>query len=374
MVGTLKRFTKRIFVLATILLAAVYTATCLIPYLNPAKYWVIGVLGLGFPITTLIMVVLLIFWLILRSRWAWLPLVMLIIGYQQISAFFATSLPAEFKKEKKGNTLRILDWNVSHWDEYNKNRKNGQTYRDKMMELIKAQNADILCFQEFFESHSPHDFKSNIPELQAMGFEHYYFAEESSRYYGAFQVGIAIFSKYPIVDSSRFKFTAGSAAESVISADIQVGDTIIRVHTTHLQSVRFDQKDYQGLHRIKNTEDSALEASKTIFTKLKKAYQYRNVQAKEVRSRINASPYPVIVCGDFNDTPNSYTYFTIRGNLRDAFIDAGSGIGRTFRYLSPTLRIDYILADKYFRAAQYVRYKVPYSDHYPIVADLEFPH
>ena len=85
-----------------------------------------------------------------------------------------------------------------------------------------------------------------------------------------------------------------------------------------------------------------------------------------------ASRHPVIVCGDFNDVPNSYTYFTVKGDLQDAFLEKGSGFGRTLRMLSPTLRIDYILADQRFKVTQYHKIEVPYSDHYPILADLEF--
>jgi endonuclease/exonuclease/phosphatase family metal-dependent hydrolase len=86
---------------------------------------------------------------------------------------------------------------------------------------------------------------------------------------------------------------------------------------------------------------------------------------------INQSPYPVILCADFNDVPNSYTYFTVRGNLQDAFLLKGSGIGRTFTAISPTLRIDYILASNELSILQFNRVTKKYSDHYMLVADLE---
>ena len=90
------------------------------------------------------------------------------------------------------------------------------------------------------------------------------------------------------------------------------------------------------------------------------------------RKEIKASPYPAVVCGDFDDIPNSYAYFTVKGDLQDAFLKRGSGFGATFRRISPTLRIDYIMADRRFSVKQYTRIKVPYSDHYPIIADLIF--
>ena len=110
-----------------------------------------------------------------------------------------------------------------------------------------------------------------------------------------------------------------------------------------------------------------------MMGKLRGAYKKRSVQAEMLHEKIKESPYPVIVCGDFNDVPNSYTYYTAKGNLLDAFLKKGSGFGRTFRFISPTLRIDYILADKKFEVTGFNKIEVNYSDHYPIIADFEMP-
>ncbi|MBS1935054.1 MAG: endonuclease/exonuclease/phosphatase family protein, partial [Bacteroidetes bacterium] len=158
-----------------------------------------------------------------------------------------------------------------------------------------------------------------------------------------------------------------------IAADINVNGDTIRVFTTHLQSVLFRSKDFRDLETIKNVDDSVLQASKSIVKKLRHAYSLRSGQADLVRGQLDKSPYPSIICGDFNDVPNSYTYFHIRGNKQDAFIKKGLGIGRTYVNLSPTLRIDYILADPEFSVLQCKRFNLPYSDHHPVVADLQLP-
>ena len=95
-----------------------------------------------------------------------------------------------------------------------------------------------------------------------------------------------------------------------------------------------------------------------------------NQQVKIVRQQLDSSPFPEIICGDFNDVPNSYTYFKIKGDRKDSFTEAGKGIGRTFSNVAPTLRIDYIMTDPQFEVKQYVRHFVPYSEHYPVIADL----
>jgi endonuclease/exonuclease/phosphatase family metal-dependent hydrolase len=106
------------------------------------------------------------------------------------------------------------------------------------------------------------------------------------------------------------------------------------------------------------------------MSKMKRAYQKRGIQADMVQQAIAESPYPVVICGDFNDVPNSYTYFNIRGDMQDAFLKRDFGVGRTFISLAPTLRIDYILADKQFEIRQFDMVDEALSDHIMLLADI----
>jgi endonuclease/exonuclease/phosphatase family metal-dependent hydrolase len=250
-------------------------------------------------------------------------------------------------------------------------------HRSGMMEFVRGQQADVLCFQEFFESHNPREFAPNIPYIQQqLHYPYYFFSRDYRRYDGVYEAGVIIFSRYPITDSfiTRYSHPDGpKAAESLIGADIDVAGTRIRIFTTHLQSVLFRHKDFHDIEIIKNVDDSILQASRSIVKKLRIAYRHRGDQAEEVRKQLDKSPYPGIICGDFNDIPNSYTYFTIRGGWQDAFIQKGFGIGRTYVNLSPTLRIDYILSDPRLEVLQCRPFLLPYSDHHPVIADLKMP-
>jgi endonuclease/exonuclease/phosphatase family metal-dependent hydrolase len=105
---------------------------------------------------------------------------------------------------------------------------------------------------------------------------------------------------------------------------------------------------------------------------MKQGVVNRSLQADLVRKIINKTPYPYILTGDFNDVPNSYTYFTIKGtDLQDAFLSSGMGVGKTFSYIAPTLRIDYLMTTKDFNILQFNRVIKNYSDHYMLVADVE---
>ncbi|MEO8765176.1 MAG: endonuclease/exonuclease/phosphatase family protein [Ginsengibacter sp.] len=362
------KFLKNCMVFINICLIACYLPVCIIPFINTARHWYIALPGLIFPITCLGLIFFILIWAFLRSRWCWISVAVLLLGTQQIVSVFGFHLPKTFESTKNENTLRILQWNVTSWNELKKKR-GSIGFRPDMLELVKEQKADILCFEEFFETRDTKYFPGNIPAIAQMGYPYHYYVPTIT-WYRDFETGVVIFSKYPIIDSLKISFEETTLAEHLIYIDIKVKEKIFRVLTTHLQSVKFDEDDYESLSQLKHINKEGLKDSRTIVSKLKKGYTHRYLQAEMVRQEIEKSPYPVILCGDFNDVPNSSTYFRIKGKLQDCFLKKGSFLGRTFRFISPTLRIDYILADKKFTVEQFQRIRVPYSDHYPVEADL----
>jgi endonuclease/exonuclease/phosphatase family metal-dependent hydrolase len=257
---------------------------------------------------------------------------------------------------------------VARFLEWKRNNNEKSQTRLKMLDQIRKQDPDILCLEEFF--HSPDTiFYNNISEIKAMGYPYHYFSYDPD---GDHQfIGSAIFSKYPMLDTGLVRYFRPSMTEALVHADIKVNDDTIRVFATHLQSVQFRQKDYEAIDEITTAKDSLIGNSKTVLAKLRKAMSLRSSQADIARQIMDDSPYPTIFCGDLNDTPNSYTYFTIRGDMQDAFLEKGFGIGRTFSSLSPTLRIDYILTDDQFSIKQFTRVVKYLSDHFMIMADVE---
>ena len=179
------------------------------------------------------------------------------------------------------------------------------------------------------------------------------------------------FFTYPLIDTGLIRYQKPSIPEALIHGDIIFNGDTIRIYTTHLQSVQFQKQDYETLDKIKNNNEIEVKTSRGIFSKLKRGVINRSSQANLVKAEISKSPYPFILTGDFNDVPNSYTYFTIKDNdLQDAFLMSGLGVGRTYYNIAPALRIDYILTTKNFEVKQFNRIIKNYSDHYMLVADL----
>ncbi|RAJ85590.1 endonuclease/exonuclease/phosphatase family metal-dependent hydrolase [Chitinophaga dinghuensis] len=344
-----------------------FLAACLAPYISPAWFWPISFLTLAFPFLLGLLVFFLVGWLLFNYRYALLSLTAILLGWKSITAYFAFNLPANNKPLAADESIMVMSYNVSQFGLYKE--KDSKYNRQAMFALIKKQEPDIACFQDFYTSERKNDFNNREDISHEMKLPYRFFSSDFNRN-GMQHWGSIIYSKYPIIASDKVKMSEGPLSESLIYADIVRNGDTIRIVNMHLESYRFNQKDYSAIKKIKNQEDTGLVATKSIVQKMREAYIRRSQQADIVGGFIRQSPYPVIVCGDFNDTPASYTYFKIRGDLQDAFLQKGIGIGRTFSGLAPTLRIDYIFVSPYFKVNSFRKINSDLSDHYPVIANL----
>ncbi len=370
MASKFRLFTKRFFIYVNIAVVIFFLLSCIVPYLNPRTWWFISFLGLAFPFLLIVVLFFLAGWLILlKHRLALISGIALVLGLKSIMVFLAFHSPGSFNYKKEPGTVRIVSWNVARFIELKRNTNKGSQTRLKMLELIKQQDADILCLQEFHTSTNP-DYYNNIEPVQKeLGYPYFYFSfdEDGDKHY----YSSIIFSRYPIIDSGLIRYPRPTLPDALIHADIKINNDTVRVYTTHLQSLQFKKRDYESIERIKSADDSLLSDSRSILSKIKRGISNRSMQADLIDEVLDISPHPVLFCADLNDVPNSYTYATVRGDMQDAFLKKGFGIGRTFSSLSPTLRIDYIFADDNFKIRQFNRIVKNYSDHYMLVADIQ---
>lgn len=240
-----------------------------------------------------------------------------------------------------------------------------------MLELIKQYQPDIACFQEMVGGDDDKainylgDFKR---QLEFTGY--YYSYDNRWDFDGAHHYGIITFSKLPILNKQTINPPPHTYNSIFQYIDVIAETDTLRVFNLHLQSLKFTEDNLKYLDNPGTNTDKVLSQSKSIVSKLKQGFLKRSIQADRVRFEIDKSPYPVIVCGDFNDVPNSYAYGTIGDGLQNTFVEKGFGIGRTFAGIAPTLRIDNIFADKKFRVEQFTRVPKNLVAHFPIIADL----
>lgn len=363
-------FTKKIFVITNLVLVFFFLLSCLAPYLNPQTWWFFAFFGLAFPFLFILNLLFIAGWLIImRPRYALISGIALLFSIKSILVCFAFHNPEGFDYKKDPARLRVVTWNVARFIELKRNSNQGSQKRLQMFDLLRQQDADVLCLQEFHTSTDSNYYDNIAPIQKELGYPYYYFSFDNDgdrHYYSSI-----IFSRYPFIDTGRIRFPRPTLPDVLMYADIRKGDDTVRIYTTHLQSNQLGKFDYDRIRKIKSGEDSMVANSKTIIGKIRKGFVRRSIQAGVVKEIMSNSPHPKLLCIDMNDVPNSYAYTTIRGELQDAFLKKGFGIGRTFTGVSPTLRIDYIFADNNFRVKQFNRVVKYFSDHFMLVADVE---
>ncbi len=363
-IRTVRKVIKRFFIVINSIIAATFLLSCLVPYINPSFWWFMGFLGLVVPYLVIFLVFFIFFWWVVRPSLSLIPILALLIGYKQLSVLFAVNKNQLFTEKKSAKNIRIIDWNIRSFEGLSNQNEKKRIDRMLVADAVLSLNPDIVCLQEF--NHSKN--QDNI-SLFSKRLPYHFFSVDFEKNKTGYQAGTIIFSKFPIVNTLKTKYPGGKS-ESLIYADVVTAFDTVRVFTTHLQSFRFSENDYEKMETIKNTDETALNASLSLAQKMKIAFTRRGAQAEIVRDLLDESPYPSFVCGDFNDVPNSYTYYHIRKNWQDAFLKKSLGIGRTYLALAPTLRIDYILPDNNFTINQFDLVDEGLSDHLMLVTDV----
>ncbi len=375
----LRKAASNIFLLCYFTVIILFLAASFTTYVNPANWWHVGFVGLLFPYLLFALIVFTAICFFIKFRFAFFGIIALALSYKNINSLIAFRPSREFAVSKDRAHIRVMTWNVRRFTPYYSDffdPKNNNLAA--IVEEVEKFDPDIICFQEFYTSVKK---SANIDLFQEMGYKYYAFALLKSPS-SASNSGTIIFSKYPILRSYFFDMPkkVSTHAEDPVAADIVINSDTLRVATFHMQSYGFLHHDYQDLARIKNQADTGLKASKNIYRKMRYAFTLRGIQADIINEKLSASPYPVILCGDLNDVPSSYSYITIRGNRKDAFLEKGSGLGKTFtsgrsRFLTwlPTLRIDYIFLDPRIEVVQFRPVTRQLSDHRGLITDVELP-
>jgi endonuclease/exonuclease/phosphatase family metal-dependent hydrolase len=352
---------KIILLLAFILNAILLLLSLGAGMMNPKYFWPPAMIKLFFIVWLAVHVLFLIVFLLLKSRpLSILGVVILLLCLPSIFKFIG--LHPFHNQDASGKKLRIMTYNVMGFDWYD-NKKNAHD----ILNIIRRQNPDVVCMQEYMMRA---DDKFKLIDTLRLRDKYKYYKEHiivttSNNYY----FGMAIFSKYPLKNFKGIPF-GNSLTNGACFTDLIAGRDTIRLISVHFQSFALSKREYvyESFEERGRVKRSRL--FKITMNKMRNAFRKKSEQTKEVREVIESSPHPVILCGDFNDTPLSYTYSELTKKLDDAYLATNGGIGATFAGNIPFLRIDFILADKAIKPLK--AYVVPEkaSDHYPVVCDF----
>lgn len=374
----IRRISKKFFIIANITVALLYIMGCYGDLFFKAG-WVMGLLPLSAFYLFILLILFIVFWLFVKRGWSLISLIAIVITIKPLSNIIPFRFSSSFDVMAKAEDLRVMSWNVAQFDLlYNKQRPD---IREDMLALINQYKPDIACFQEMVAGdtlvnlntpyYRKYSFFSVFEYAAKLNFPDYFFSYDfRDDFLNRQHFGLIIFSRYPIIKKQTLSFYPYNYNSNFQYADIVKDGDTIRVFNIHLQSLKFGPGNLAYIDDPSMESKRDIERSKNILSKLKHGFVERRRQADRIKAEIDKSPYPVIVCGDFNDVPNSYAYNTIGDNLQNTFAEKGSGLGRTFSGIAPTLRIDNIFAGKSFSVNQFVRVPVKLSDHFPVITDI----
>ena len=323
------------------------------PYVNPTHFWQFSFFGLIYPWLLLTNLLFVFFWLIKKKKNFLLSLGCILLGWNHVTSFVGFHTADKIKTEE---VITVGSFNLHSFGYLYKGLKTKVEIDKREKEFVQflkqGEEIQILCTQE--------TTKRNIPLLTDK-FNFPFFHRYKSK-------GAVIFSKFPILNSGEVNFERTS--NSCVWADLNIQGQKVRVYSIHFQSNQVstiaDKVVAEGDLRKKET----LKDIKGMMGKFKFYTQRRTEQAQRVANHMSTSPHPIIVCGDFNDTPQSYTYHLLTEHLKDSFKEKGSGIGTTYAGNVPALRIDYILLHKTMTVHSLEVLRGNYSDHYPVISKI----
>lgn len=364
----LKKFGKFLLIVVTVLASIGLFFSLLAKILPPSFSSIIAYSGLFFPYLLLTCFALTIIWLVVDFRWALLPVFVILLNVNNIDRHF--QFRGIDKPEVCVNCLKVMSYNAKAFNIYEENQK---SLNRQVVHFLQNEQPDILCIQEYsYDNTGKSGFNSTEAILNALNVKdnektHRVMLPYKNKL--GYQFGMAVFSKYRIVDGG-FVEMADSSSNKSMYVDIRFNGDTLRIYNIHLASMHLDSTDYQtGKALWATSHDSSFNnKAQKLSNKISAAYVARQHQAKAVRAHIAECPYPVILCGDFNDSPASFSYNKIMHGLKDSFRSSGKGTGTTYIGGNfPAYRIDYIAHDKQFNDFQYtVCRDLAVSDHYPI--------
>ena len=332
-------------------------------YVDPRSFWPLAFISLAYVPIMVGTLAILLYWLIRWSRFALIPLCCILIGWPILTGSFSMSRresPSP-KQASQDSLIRVMTYNVHAFDEaFRETSKSSE-----ILDIIESVQPDIACFQEYHDV--PGHFNPTDSLKRILDTQHFHHAK-----FNGGGLGLAIFSKYPIVGSGLIKFSEEGDGNHGIYVDILKNNQTFRVYTVHLESIRLKQDQLNYMSQVIKGKTKQIRPSKKIGGQLRRAFFERAAQVDIVKQHMTTCPYPYIVCGDFNDPPSSYAFNKMAEGMQSTYREKGSGLyAVTLHKGFLRYQIDHILVSDNFSVSSHVIIPEQASDHYPVYADLE---
>lgn len=360
-------FLDKLVRFAALVLAVLLVLGFLAGRVDPRDWKYIAFFGLAYPFV-LILNVLMIVWWCIRRRWFFAigTFVLILSGGETLHATFGLFGESGEGAKADPQNIRMMTYNVHNFKPYGFD--NTDSVRKQMLSLIEQEMPDIVCFQEYFTRRKgAYDMTDSLKRI--LHTPYFYFEPTMKNDYESY--GLAIFSRYPIKDKGHIIFDQDVHGNTSIYTDLNVRGQIIRIYNVHLQSINFQEQDYNYIDKVAHKMDADVVPSKRIVSMLRNAFLKRSGQVNLMKKHMANCNTPFIIAGDFNDTPASYAVTQMTKSLQNAFVQKGTGLSRTYNGKFPNFQIDYIAVTKDFKVLNYRVINAKLSDHFPVRSDLK---
>ncbi len=341
----------------------IYTLiTYTLSYTLILDHWIAGFIMMSLPYAQLLCLISLIYWLTRRAKRALLPLTVLLLGYGFIKRTFTLHDPQESSK----SSLKILNYNV--YGMYSNDYEGNKEKLKKLKNFMKNESADIKVFQEFYSNKDRKAFRTI--EFMHESYPYHAFIPLKEEIFDKNEkMGLAIFSKYPIIhyEGEQYK----NSSNGYLLADIALEKDTIRIINLQLWSMGIRVGKVTGNIRDQDYSNAKKEG-RGILSSLKKGFINHKREMDQINRFIQKSPYPILVMGDLNETPYGWAYGSIRERLKNAFEEAGNGFGFTLNRSPYAVRIDNQFFSDDFNILQFETLrKIKFADHFPIIGTYQ---
>ncbi|WP_367865387.1 endonuclease/exonuclease/phosphatase family protein [Pedobacter sp. WC2423] len=359
-------FFGKITLLVGIVMAFALLLGILAGNLDPREHQRIAFFGLAYPFVLLLNVLFMIWW-ILRGRivFALGTAAIIAIGWHPLIATVGFVGESGDGPKSAPELVRMMTYNVHSFKPYGE--ASNESVKQQMLALVKEENPDIICFQEYYTRRKG-TFAITDSLKHILKTSSYYFVPSSGNDYES--AGLAIFSRYPIVNKGSILFSTNHGGNASIYVDVMVNKEKVRVYNVHLQSISFDKQDYNYLDKVTKKMDTEILPAKRIASMLRTAFFKRSGQVDIMKDHMKSCTTPFLIAGDFNDTPASYAVTQLTKSLHNSFVEQGTGLGRTYNGKFPNFQIDYISATKTIKVINHRIIQARLSDHFPVRSDL----
>ena len=348
----LYKFAYFLSIILTFVLAVITVMGTFAGNVSPKLNMFMTAIGLALPVLLILNAIIMIYWIIRLKFWFVLPMLALLTNYSFISS---TIQLIDNGKDSTGHTLKVMTLNARNFVDDNQDDS-----VDEIKAFIEDENINVVCFQEF------RDFVSGRPERISNVLEPIF-------PYKTISGGVATFSKFPIQKRDYITFRESNNCAQWVDLEVSRGETV-RIFNVHMQTtgvnstLRHAAKMEQKGIPVNNDQRATM-----ISNRMGYEYIRRAEQADIISDIIKDTRTPMVLCGDFNDTPASYTYKRLKGRMKDGFKSAGKGYMYTYRGAKGLMRIDYIFHSESLEGVNYYSPKRNWSDHNPVVMEMNLP-